>query len=114
MRSPSPAEYSGDVVPMCTTMWPATKGPSTLSITSPLASIRNTISARSKTSAGPPFAKRAPASGTPDRVQTTSSCPAATRLAAIGRPITPRPRNPNVMRHKLRGQLWVDRRKAAQ
>jgi hypothetical protein len=54
----SPAEYPGEVVPMCTTVWPRTRRSnspvsrrSTSSTASPLASIISTVSAFSKTSA---------------------------------------------------------------
>ena len=92
---------------MCTSVRPATSEanagvprPSVASMAAPLASIASTTGARSNTSATDP-ATAAPADRDGSvfatvRFQTTSFVPARSRLAAIGSPISPSPRNPTV------------------
>ncbi len=93
---------------MWTTVCPATLAaksavprPRTASTAAPSASIRITVRARRKTSAGS-AATAAPTARSGSqaaavRFQTTSSAPERARFRAIGCPITPRPMNPASM-----------------
>ena len=101
----SPREYAGAVVPMCTSVRPATvranaavSRPSVASIAAPFASMASTTGACSNTSAADAAtcapAARNGAALAAVRVQITSGVPAFSRLAAIGSPISPSPRNP--------------------
>ncbi|CAM5451285.1 hypothetical protein SGLAM104S_10600 [Streptomyces glaucescens] len=105
-------EYAGEVVPMCTTVRPATRAANsgaprarTASTAASSASISSTTRVRANTSAAS-VATSAPAarsgwarSGV--RFQTTSGVPADASRRAMGPPITPRPMNPTCTAGRL-------------